>query len=144
MAEYNIALELNPNLQNAHAGKAVALMSSGRAREAVSPLQLALRISPRDPLAFLFAWQLCNVHLHLRQYEEAIDQCGRSIILNNSYPPAYLGLVSAYGSTGQMDQARQALSELDKRFVGKYGQHYPNFTVQLLRQLAYAFSSNPQ
>ena len=46
--------------------------------------------------------------------------------------------------TGQMDQARQALSELDKRFVGKYGQHYPNFTVQLLRQLAYAFSSNPQ
>jgi adenylate cyclase len=144
LAEYNIALELNPNQQNAYAGKAVALMATGRAREAVSPLQLALRISPRDPLAFLFTWQLCNVHLHLRQYEEAIDQCGRSIILNNSYPPAYLGLVSAYGSTGQMDQAHQALSELDKRFVGKYGQHYPNFTVQLLRQLTYAFSSNPQ
>jgi adenylate cyclase len=144
LAEYNIALELNPNQPNAHAGKAVALMASWRAQEAVSPLLLALRISPRDPLAFLFAWQLCNVHLHLRQYEEAIDQCGRSITLNNSYPPAYFGLISAYGSTGQMEQAHQALSELDKRFAGNYRQPYPNFTVQLIRQRAYAFSSNPQ
>jgi adenylate cyclase len=147
LAEYNVALEINPNFHPATLARQWHLWRPGRAREALSPLQLALRVSPRDPFVFLFAWELCNVHLHLRQYEKAIEQCRHSIILNNSCPPAYINLISAYGSTGQMDQAHQALSELDKRFVGKYpiyGQHYPNFTVQLYRQLAYAFSSNPQ
>jgi adenylate cyclase len=136
LAEYNLALEIIPNFHPAHAGKAMAFILSGRAPEAQSPLQLALRISPRHPAAFLWVWELCAIHLQLQQYKEAIEQCRRSISMNNSYWQAYPTLISAYGSTGQMDQARQALSELDKR--------YPNLTVQRYRQLAYAVSTNPQ
>jgi len=48
----------------------------------------------------------------------------------------YVDLVSAYGTTGQLEQARQALAELNKL--------RPNFTVQAYGQLVYAFSTNPQ
>jgi hypothetical protein len=50
--------------------------------------------------------------------------------------PLYINLISAYAATGQMEQARQALAELNKRG--------PNVTVQRYRQFSYAFSSNPQ
>jgi tetratricopeptide (TPR) repeat protein len=136
LAEYDAALEVNPNFHAAYASKGMALILSGRAREALSPVQLALRISPRDPFAFFWHWDLCQAHLHLGEYKQAIEECRRSTNMNNSYLQAYVGLISAYGTTGQMEQARQALAELSKR--------HPHFTVQDYRQITYAFSSNPQ
>ena len=136
LAEFNAALEINPNFHSAHAGKAIALIWSGRASEAAPPLHLALRISPRDPSAFLWVWELCNVHLLLREYEEAIEQCRRSVTLNSSFWHARASLISAYGSAGKMDEARHVIAELDKR--------HPNFTVQLYRQMAYAVSTDQQ
>jgi TolB-like protein/Tfp pilus assembly protein PilF len=136
LAEYDAALEIDPNYPTAHGIKAIALIVSGRAREAFSPAQLALRLSPRDPVAFLWRYWLCHAHLHLHEYGEAIEECRRSVNLNNSYWYAYVDLASAYGATGQLEQARQALAELNKV--------RPNFTVQAYGQLAYAFSTNPQ
>jgi tetratricopeptide (TPR) repeat protein len=74
--------------------------------------------------------------LHLHEYGEAIEECRRSVNLNNLYWYAYVDLASAYGATGQLEQARQALAELNKV--------RPNFTVQAYGQLTYAFSTNPQ
>jgi adenylate cyclase len=136
LAEYDAALEINPNFQAAYSARGVALILSGRAREALSPVQLALRISPKDPFAFFWHGDLCEAHLHLREYKEAIEECRRSTNLNNSYLHAYVDVISAYGITGQIEQARQASAELSKR--------HPHFTVQDYRQVAYAFSSNPQ
>jgi adenylate cyclase len=45
-------------------------------------------------------------------------------------------LISVYGATGQLEQARQTLAELNKI--------RPDFTVQWFRQSAYALSSAPQ
>jgi adenylate cyclase len=56
--------------------------------------------------------------------------------MNNSYLPTYIDLISAYGTTGQIEEASQTLAELHKRDR--------NLTIQKYRQLAYAFSGNPQ
>ena len=136
MPQYDAALEINPNFPVAYASKGIALILSGRAREAFSPLQLALRLSPKDPVAVSWHWNLCHAHLHLHEYEEAIEECRRSINMNNSYWYGYVDLVSAYGATGQLEQARQSLTELNKI--------RPDFTVQWFRELGYALSSNPQ
>jgi hypothetical protein len=56
--------------------------------------------------------------------------------INNSSWQAYIDLTSAYGSTGQVEKARQTLAEVNKI--------HPNFTLLAYRQIAYAFSSNPQ
>lgn len=136
MAEYDAALEIDPNDPTAYASKAITLVVSGRAREAFSPVQLALRISPRDPFAFLWRYWLCHAHLHLHQYGEAIEECRRSVNLNKLYWYAYVDLTSAYGATGQLEQAQQSLTELNKL--------RPDFTVQWYRDLGYSISGNPQ
>jgi TolB-like protein len=136
IAEYDAALQLDPNYPPAYLYKGIALTLSGRAREAFLPLQIALRLSPKDPLAAYMRSFRCHAHLHLREYVEAIDECRRSLNLNklNWYP--YPDLVVAYHETGQLEDAKQALAEL---------YHLrPEFTVQRYQQLAFGFSSNPQ
>jgi TolB-like protein/Flp pilus assembly protein TadD len=136
LAEYDAALEINPNFQTASASKGTALVFSGRAREALSPIQLALRISPRDNFAYFWHGSLCRAHLHLHEYEDAIAECRRSMNMNRSHFQAYIDLISAYGATGQMEQARQTVAELNKIL--------PMFTLRGYRQFSYAYSSNAQ
>ena len=50
------------------------------------------------------------------------------------YP--HVDLVSAFGTMGLLEQARQALAELNKL--------RPDFTVRSHREFGYAISSNPQ
>ena len=137
LAEYEAALEINPNFQSASTSKGLALILSGRARDAIPPVQLALRISPKDPFAYFWYWELCQAHLHLHEYKEAIAECRRSMNMNNSNLQTYVDLISAYGSTGQMEQAGQTLAEFIKIL--------PIFIpLQAHRRVAYTFSSNPQ
>jgi adenylate cyclase len=136
IAEYDAALQIDPNYPPAYLSKGSALILSGRAREAFSPVQIALRLSPKDPLAFNMHYQVCHAHLHLREYAEAIDECRQSIILNKEFWYAYPDLVVGYSETGQAEQARQALAALY--------QIRPEFTVQRFQQLAFTLSSNPQ
>src|SRR6267143_1677115 len=72
--------------------------SRGGAREAFSPLRVALRVSPKDPFAFVWHFNLCHTHLHLHEYKEAIEECRLSINLNNSFLYPYIDLISAYGA----------------------------------------------
>ncbi|MBR0831431.1 winged helix-turn-helix domain-containing protein [Bradyrhizobium manausense] len=136
LAEFNTALEIRANFHVANAGKAFALMMLGRPREAARPAELAIRTSPRDPAAFLWVWELCSVRLHLREYEEAVEQCRRAVGLNGSFWHAQVSLISAYGSAGRLEEARQVYTELSKR--------RPNFSVQLYRQFAYGTSTDPE
>jgi adenylate cyclase len=121
----------------AYSAKGVALIRLGRAREALSPVQLALRISPRDPYAYFWHGHLCEAHLHLQEYKDAIEECRRSVNMNNSYLTAYVHLISAYGATGQMEEARQTVAELDKIVPS-------SITWQAHRDIFYDLSSNAQ
>jgi TolB-like protein len=42
---------------------------------------------------------LCVAHLHLRQYEEAIEPCSRALNMIGENVQAYISMISAYGST---------------------------------------------
>jgi TolB-like protein/Tfp pilus assembly protein PilF len=136
LSEYDAALEIDPNLPLAYAAKGVALTWAGRAREAFSPFQIALRLSPKDPYASVWHYGLCHAHVHLHEYDEAVEECRRAINLNKAYLYPYMDLISLYGATGQVEQARQTLAELNAI--------RPDFTLQWIRQLGYSFSSNPQ
>jgi hypothetical protein len=72
----------------------------------------------------------------LHRYGEAIEECGRSVNLNNSQWFAYVDLVSAYGATGQLEQAQRSLTELNKR--------QPDLTIRWYLDLTYSMSTNPQ
>jgi adenylate cyclase len=136
LAEYDAALEIDPNSPVAYGSKGIALITAGRAREAISPIQIALRLSPKDPTVGSWRFFLCHAHVHLRQYNEGVEECKRSISLNklNWFP--YADLISVYGATGQLELARQMLSELSSI--------RPDFTVQWFQRIGYARSNNPQ
>ncbi|MBR0793180.1 tetratricopeptide repeat protein [Bradyrhizobium manausense] len=136
LSEFNAALEIDPNSPVAYAYKGIALVTAGRAREAFAPLQIALRLSPKDPTASNWHFFLCHAQMHVRQYDEAIEECRRSINLNklNWFP--YVDLVSVYATKGQLDMAQQKLAELNEI--------RPDFSVQWYRQAGYARSNNPQ
>jgi tetratricopeptide (TPR) repeat protein len=136
LAEYNAVLDIDPNFAVAYGLKGTALTVAGRARETFSPVELALRLSPKDPFASGWHYNLCHADVHLREYKEAIEGCRRSINMNslNWYPCA--DLIVAYEGSGQPEQARQMMAELYRI--------RPDFTVQGYRQLGYGYSSNPQ
>jgi adenylate cyclase len=136
LREYDAALEIDPNWPVGYAAKGIALITAGRAREAFAPLQIALRLSPKDPAAGNWHFNLCHAHVHLHEYNEAVERCRRSINLNKSSFWPYVDLISVYGATGQLELARQTLAELDAI--------RPDFTVQWIQQLGYAYSSNTQ
>jgi adenylate cyclase len=136
LREYDAALEIDPNWPVGYGAKGNALILAGRAREAFSPLQIALRLSPKDPAAGNWHFNLCHAHVHLQEYNEAVEGCRRSINLNKSSWWPYVDLISVYGATGQLELARQTLAELNAI--------RPDFTVQWIQQLGYAYSSNPQ
>ena len=136
IAEFDTALQLDPNYPPAYQNKGAALTLLGRSREALLPLQIAVRLSPKDPSAALMRFLLCHAHLHLREYHEAIDECRRSLNLNNLFWLPYVDLVVAYQATGKLDETKQALVQLyDLR---------PDFTVERYQQLVFKMSRNPQ
>jgi adenylate cyclase len=136
LSEFDAALEIDPNSPVAYAIKGSALVAAGRAREAFSPVQIALRLSPKDPAASDWHFFLCLAHVHVHQYNEAIEECRRSINLNKLNWLPYPYLISAYGATDQLEMAQQTLTELNAI--------RPDFSVQWFQQIGYAHSSNPQ
>jgi hypothetical protein len=79
---------------------------------------------------------LCHAHVHLHEYDEAVEECRRSINLNKLNWMPYVDLVSVYGGTDQLEMAKQSLAELNTI--------RPDFTVRWYQQMGYARSSNPQ
>jgi adenylate cyclase len=136
LPEFDAALEIDPNSPVASASKGIALVTAGRAREAFSPIQIALRLSPKDPAASDWHFFLCHAHVHVNQYNEAVEECRRSINLNKKNWLPYADLISAYGAIGNLEMAQKMLAELDAI--------RPDFTVQWFQQMGYARSSNPQ
>jgi adenylate cyclase len=136
LSEFDAALEADPNSPLAYATKGIALVTAGRAHESFDPVQIALRLSPKDPARSTWHFFLCHAHVHVQQYKEAIEECRRSINLNKLYWMPYVDLMSAYASAGQFEMIPQVTTDLAAIL--------PDFTVQWFRQIGYARSSNAQ
>jgi adenylate cyclase len=65
LAEYNAVLDIDPNFAVAYGLKGTALTVAGRVRETFSAVELALRLSPKDPFASGWHYYLCHAHVHL-------------------------------------------------------------------------------
>ena len=66
------AIELDPNLATAWAWRGLCKGGHGKTDEAIQDLQHALRLSPRDPRAWMVQHGLAWAHLIAGRYDEAI------------------------------------------------------------------------
>jgi serine/threonine protein kinase/Tfp pilus assembly protein PilF len=102
------ALAVNPSYVGNHAFYPLYLSSLGRSEEAVA---LARRALDLDPVSTATSHVLA-VQLYLaRQFDQAIEQCHKTLEMDPNYAVAYALLGQIYASKGLY---REALPDLDK------------------------------
>jgi TolB-like protein/class 3 adenylate cyclase len=109
IAECEHALQLDRNLAGAHFAIGLAKVFIGRAEETEAHIAEALRLSPRDTIAYIWMTTAGSAKLHLGSYEQAVAWFRRAIEANRSNPPAHLNLAGALAQLGRIDEARSAV-----------------------------------
>jgi TolB-like protein/class 3 adenylate cyclase/Tfp pilus assembly protein PilF len=105
------ALELDRNLANAHALIGYGKLFVGDAEETESHIAEALRLSPRDPVAFAWMSYVGMSKNKAGSYEQAVAWFRRSIEANRNFPHAHFHLASALAHLGRLDEARSAVKD---------------------------------
>ncbi len=103
------AVETNPNdhWTVIHAG--VMNLHCGSIEASLNWFQRAIRLSPRDPFAFVSLTGISHAHLMLGDFDEALVWATRSLTLNPNYPCTYWMLIAANALLGRTDEARRHL-----------------------------------
>ena len=112
LAEFELALRLNPNFSLAQGYYGLALSYSGRWEEADAAARRALRLSPRDPFSAVYYGIAAYAQFSGRNYDEAIRLSREGIRQRSDFVGAHRVLTAAAGMAGQTDIASVALQEL--------------------------------
>lgn len=112
LAEFELALQLNPNFSLAQCYYCIALAYGGRWQDAQEAVLRALRFSPRDPLSALYHGAASYAQYVGRNYEKAMQAARESIRLRPDFVGAHRVLAAAAGMAGQSEVAAAALQEL--------------------------------
>jgi TolB-like protein/class 3 adenylate cyclase len=105
------SIALNPNSAYAFGLGAVVRTLAGQYETAEQHVDLALRLSPFDPMIYAFYAARGASHLLRRQLPQAILWLRRSSQENPLHGPTFLNLTSALAHAGRLDEARAALQQ---------------------------------
>jgi TolB-like protein len=114
LAEFESALDLNPNFSLAQGYYGLTLSYCGRWQEGCAAAQRALQLSPRDPFSAVFCGISAYSHFVGRKYEEAIRLAREGIRQRDDFVGGHRVLTAAAGMAGQHDVAKAALLELKR------------------------------
>jgi adenylate cyclase len=120
LSEGKLATELAPNSAVAATNFGWTLRSVGRYEEAMKEYERALRLDPLNTDHTLT--QMGTTYLMMRRYQESISSCKKALQRNPRFLAAHITLAMAYSLLGNMEEAREASSEVLKLS--------PNFSVE--------------
>src|SRR5712672_1895193 len=112
LAEFELALRLNPNFSLAQGYHGLALCYCGRWEEGDVAAHRALRLSPRDPFSAIYCGIAAYAQFVGGNYDEAIRLAREGIRQRGDFVGAHRVLTAAAGMAGQGDLAKVALQEL--------------------------------
>ena len=112
LAEFELALRLNPNFSLAQGYYGLALSYCGRWQQANEAARRAIRLSPRDPFSAVYYGIAAYAQFLGRNYDEATRLAREAIRQRADFVGAHRVLTAAAGMTGQIDVAKIALQEL--------------------------------
>jgi TolB-like protein/class 3 adenylate cyclase len=135
IAECEHALALDRNLAAAHAAIGFGKIHIGRAAETEAHIIEALRLSPRDTMAYDWMNLAGLAKLHLGSYEQAVMWRRRAVEANRNNPIAYFHLAAALAQLGRPDEAHSTV-------VAGLALN-PAFTVSRARANWIAWSDDP-
>ncbi|MGB7974131.1 MAG: adenylate/guanylate cyclase domain-containing protein [Roseiarcus sp.] len=109
IAECEHALALDRNLAAAHSIVGLGKILIGHAEETEAHIVEALRLSPRDTMAYVWMTNAGSAKNHLGSYEQAVAWCRRAIEANRNHPVPNFVLGAALAQLGRVDEARSAV-----------------------------------
>ena len=112
VSELETAIELNRSLALAHYSVGAALVFFGRAAEALSHLEMAMRLSPHDPNMGSFLVRIADAHLFLRRDEDAAAWAKKALRQPGFQWSRHAVLISALAHLGRAAEAAAALDEV--------------------------------
>jgi tetratricopeptide (TPR) repeat protein len=79
----------------------------GRAEETEAYVLEAIRLSPRDPMMYLFLYFVGMAKAYLGEYTQALSWLRKSIDANRNYPLTFFHLAACLAHLGRLEEARQ-------------------------------------
>ena len=110
IAKCEHVLELDRNLAAAHASIGLGKVFIGRAEETEAHIFEALRLSPRDTMAYAWMTQAGIAKNLLGLWEQAVAWFRRAIEANRNYPHQYFAMSAALAQLGRLDEAHSAIN----------------------------------
>src|SRR5215831_13114910 len=98
---------LAPALALGHFVLGMALLFSGRALEAIAPLEYGLRLSPYDPQNFVWCNVLALARLFSGRAEAALEAAARALQVRPNWWTSLEVLVYCYAALEKWDEARR-------------------------------------
>jgi TolB-like protein/class 3 adenylate cyclase len=136
VAECEHALALDRNLANAHAWIGAGRTQLLRPEEAEAHVLEALRLSPRDTLAYIWTYMAGLAKSILGLHDQALVWLRRSVEANRNNPYVHFVLGASLERLGRHDEARSAV---------KFGLAlYPSFTISRYRAFLAVTSDDPK
>jgi len=145
--EFLRAIELNPNYATAHQWYAEYLSPMGRHQEALAQIKLAQEL---DPISPIIGAGLAGVLYYAREYDQAIEQAGKTLEIDSSFVNATRVLSAAYQAQGRYGESIAVLQEAlesspdQRECLGELGYAYGRSgkigaaqrTIERLRELS--------
>jgi tetratricopeptide (TPR) repeat protein len=116
MSELRIAIELNPNFAPAYLGVGGVLASGGRHRKAIEALDIAIELSPGDPILWTMESMRALSHIEVEEFDKAVEDGRLACRHANTVPWSYLTLISALSNLDRDDEAREVRDALFERW----------------------------
>jgi TolB-like protein len=114
LAEFEVALRLNPNFSLAQGFYGLALIYTGRWQEADAAVRRALRLSPRGPFSAIYHGVAAYAQFTGRNYDEAIAFSREAIRERGEFVGALRVMTAAAGMAGYADIGASSLQELHR------------------------------
>jgi tetratricopeptide (TPR) repeat protein len=112
------AIELDPSLAFAHAELGWVLAATGRPDVGITEVETAMRLTPRDPLMWMFFLVKAVAFFSAGQYEEAVDWLERSLQGKSDYPFTSCMLAAGLAHLGRADESQDVCNRLLKLSPG--------------------------
>jgi TolB-like protein len=106
------AIEISPSFALGHLVLGMALLFSGRASEAIAPLEYGLRLSPYDPQNFVWFNILALARLFSERAEAGLEAAARALQVRPNWWTSLEVLVCCYAALGKWDEARRCAQQM--------------------------------
>ena len=108
--EADAAIALSPSYATAHFGRAHALWHAGRPAEALASHDMAIRLSPHDPLIWAYLASKSIALFLVGEHDKACEVSRQAQRQPGAALHAHLGELAALGRMGRQDEAAAALA----------------------------------